>query len=78
MTDIKDLRRRVKKIIDTADDTTVKMVHAMLEVKLENDWWDELPPSARKEIDEAIKEIDTGKGISHEQIMKTYPQWFTK
>ena len=71
MTDIKDLRRRVKKIIDTADDTTVKMVHAMLEVKLENDWWDELPPSARKEI-------DTGKGISHEQIMKTYPQWFTK
>ncbi len=74
----KELREKVKKYIDEADDTTVKMVCAMLEAKQESDWWDELPEEVQQEIDEAIKELDAGKGIPHEKVKEMYPQWFRK
>ena len=64
----KELREKVKKYIDEADDTTVQMVCDMLEAKQEEDWWDELPGGVQQEIDEAVKELDEGKGISHEKM----------
>ncbi len=42
------------------------------------DWWDELPKETQIEIDQALKELDKGKGVSHEKIAKMYPQWFKK
>lgn len=36
---VKQMRREVKKYIDTADTKVLKMVHAMLEVEKESDWW---------------------------------------
>jgi flavoprotein len=36
---LKQMREDVKKYIDTADAKVVKMVHAMLEVENEGDWW---------------------------------------
>lgn len=73
-----ELRDEVKKIIDTADDTTVKMIHAMLEVKQETDWWNDLPEDVQEQIDNAVKELDNGKGISHDKMQEMYPQWFKK
>ena len=78
MNAVKQMRQEVKKYIDNADDTTVKMVYAMLEAKQENDWWDKLPSDVRKEIDEALVELDKGKGIPHEVIMKKYSKWFSR
>jgi len=74
----KGLREKVKKYVDEADDTTVKMVCAMLEAKQESDWWDELTEEVQQEIDEAIKELDAGKDIPHEKVKEMYPQWFRK
>ena len=78
MTEANILKKQVKKYIDTADEKVVKMVHAMLEVNAEKDWWDDLPKQVRTEIDEAQKELDKGKGIPHEKVKKLYPQWFSK
>ncbi len=36
---VKQMRSEVKKYIDAADAKVVKMVHAMLEVEKESDWW---------------------------------------
>jgi hypothetical protein len=36
---VKQMRLEVKKYIDSADSKVVKMVHAMLEVEKESDWW---------------------------------------
>ncbi|MEP7232748.1 MAG: hypothetical protein ABI691_20985 [Ginsengibacter sp.] len=41
------------------------MVHAMLEVNAENDWWDDIPADVKDEISESLKELDEGKGVSH-------------
>jgi hypothetical protein len=78
MDPVKQMRQEVKKYLDKADDKTVKMVYAMLEAKEENDWWDELPPKVKAEIDEALLELDKGKGLPHETVLKKYGKWFSR
>ena len=78
MDNTKEIRKRVKQYIDKTDDTTVKMIYAMLEAKEEKDWWDELPAEIQNEIDAALKDLDKGKGIPHEVVLKKYSKWFTK
>ncbi len=78
MEDLKAIRKKVKKYIDEADDTTVKMIEAMLKVKEENDWWDELPVASQEVVEKALKDLDNGKGISHSKVKQMYPQWFAK
>ena len=73
----KDMRKEVKKYVDVADDKVVKMFYAMMESDQE-DWWDKLPKKVQAEIDEALTELDNGKGIPHEVVMKKYSKWFTK
>ena len=73
-----EIRKKVKKYIDEADDHVVKMVYSMLEADREDDWWDELPPAVQKSILKAEKELREGKGIPHEVVMKKYSKWLTK
>lgn len=73
-----EMRKKVKKYIDEADDKIVKMVYSMLEAEREDDWWDDLPKDVRDSIDKAIAELDAGKGIPHEVVMKKYKKWFTR
>jgi predicted transcriptional regulator len=78
MSAVKQMRKDVKKYIDTADDKVVKMVHAMLEVDAEADWWDTMPDEVKADIELAIKQADKGEVLTHEEVKKKYPQWFTK
>ena len=50
MDPVKKMRSEVKKYIDTADEKVVKMMHAMLEVDAEADWWDAMPDEVRKSV----------------------------
>ena len=75
---VKQMRQEVKKYIDNADDTTVKMVYAMLEAKQEDDWRNKLPSTIQKEIDEALVELGKGKGMPHEVVLKKYGKWFSR
>lgn len=70
MDEVENLKKQIKKYIDTADVKVVKMVNAMLEVDSENDWWDDLSIDVKNEIDKALKDLDEGKGISHERVKK--------
>ena len=38
MNDVKILKKEVEKYIDNADESVIKIVHAMLEVNAKNDW----------------------------------------
>jgi hypothetical protein len=78
MSEGRQMREEVKKYIDEVDDTTVKMIYAMLEVKRETDWWDELPQNAQNDIDSAIQDLDNGKGVTHEKVQQLHPEWFKK
>lgn len=38
------------------------------------DWYDELTPEQKKGIEKARAELDSGKGIPHEEVMKSIRQ----
>ncbi len=75
---VKKMRSEVKKYIDTADEKVVKMIHAMLEVDAEADWWDAMPDEVRKDVELSMKQADNGEVLTHNEVKKRYPQWFTK
>jgi len=72
------MRKEVKKYIDTADEKVVKMVHAMLEVDADADWWDAMPEEVKADVEIAIRQADKGDVLPHDEVKKKYPQWFTK
>jgi len=41
-------------------------------------WWNGLPESVKKIILKAEKQLDEGKGIPHEVVMKKYSKWLIK
>ena len=72
------LRQEVKKYIDNADEHVVKMVYAMLKADSEADWWDELEEEEKASIERGLDDLKNGRVISHEEVMKQYPQWLSK
>lgn len=78
MDTIKQMRKDVKKYIDTADSKIVKMMHAMLEVDAEAGWWGEMPDDVKTDVEEAIRQADNGETISHAEVKKKYAKWFTR
>lgn len=86
MTATEVLRKEVKKFIDKADDKSLRMVKAILEIEQEEDEanmeeenWDDLPEELKARIDRAIKQGDEGGGMPHEEVVaKYYSQWFRK
>jgi len=55
---IKDIRKEIKKSIDLADDKTVKMIYAMLEVEHKEDAWTDAAFIA--EMDRRTHEYEAG------------------
>ena len=74
----KVMRQEVKNYIDTADVKVVKMLHAMLEVDAETEWWDTIPDIVKSDIDAALIESENGDIIPHEEIKKQYQKWIVK
>jgi predicted transcriptional regulator len=72
------LREEVKQYIDMADEKVVKMIHAMLEVEHESDWWDELGDETKSSIEQGLKDARAGRVISHDVVMKKYRKWLSK
>jgi hypothetical protein len=72
------LRKEVKRYIDTADVKVVKMIHAMLEVEQESDWWDELSEEAKSSINRGLKQAQAGELTPHEVVMKKHRKWLSK
>lgn len=74
----KVMRQEVKKYIDAADSKVVKMVHALLEVDADNDWWDTMPTTIKNDVDIALKQAKNGQVTPHEEIKKRYQKWIAK
>jgi hypothetical protein len=67
---VKQMRKDVKKYIDTADPKVVKMVHAMLEVESESNWLED--EQVLSILAERSTQYKTGKvkGVSWETAKK--------
>lgn len=74
----KIIRQEVKKFIDAADLNVVKMMHAMLEVDANNNWWNEMPAKVEADLQAALAESTKGKTTPHGTIQKRYQKWIVK
>jgi predicted transcriptional regulator len=78
MDTVKIMRQEVKKYIETADEKVVKMMHAMLEVDADSDWWDIMPEKVKADVEAALLESEKGQVTPHEEIQKRYKKWLAK
>ncbi len=75
MNDITLIKKQAKKYLDNADEKVVKMVHAMLEVDAQQDWWDDVSEEAKASITQGLKDAETGRVTSYKEVMKKYKKW---
>ena len=74
----KVIRQQVKSYVDTADLKVVKMIHAMLEVDADDDWWDTVPDKVKEDVEAALIESENGIVIPHAEIKRRYKKWIVK
>lgn len=75
---VAELKKEVIKNIGKADERVLKMVNAMLIADQEEDWYDELPDDVKLSIENGLDDIENGRTIPHEVVMKKYKKWLTK
>lgn len=81
MAPIDVLRKEVKQYINKADEKSLRMVKAVLEIRMEEDgedWWDELPDEVLASVELSLKESEQGGGVPHEEMVEKYRKWFKK
>lgn len=77
MDEVTILKNKAKKYLDNADEKTIKMIYAMLEVDAQNDWWNDLSEPAKNSIQQGLKDVENGKVIPHKEVMKKYNKWLS-
>ena len=61
----------IKKLAETEDVSVVKAIQKIFNRK-KKDFWEELPPEQREEIEEGEREIERGEYVTFESILKKY------
>ena len=59
----------VKLILNTNDVGLINQIKALFKDK-DRDWWNELPPSVKKGINESIEQANRGEFISYDEVKK--------
>jgi hypothetical protein len=78
MDELNELRKQVKKIVDTASEKELELVFHMLDGSKRKDWWDEIDGKQKDAIGKGLKQLDNGLGIPHEEVMRKYTKWLKK
>ena len=69
-----ELKNKIFSQIDSLDSNKIEEFYGVLlnfiNSKREENEWLEITDHQRKGIDAAIQELDSGKGISHQEVMK--------
>lgn len=78
MSELQELRKQVKRIVDTASEKELEMVFHLLDASKGKDWWDEISNDQKKAIDKGIMQLDKGLGVPHEEVMRKYAKWLKK
>jgi predicted transcriptional regulator len=77
MDDVTIMKNKAMKYLDNADEKTIKMIYAMLEVEAQSDWWDDLSEPAKDSIQQALQDVENGKVTPHKEVMKKYKKWLS-
>ena len=76
--EVKALKKEIKKNIEAANEKTLRIIHQILQIEDEQDWWDDLPKEVQEAIDEGIEQANKGQVFSHETFLKRNKLWLKK
>ncbi len=62
----------MKKLVDHADEKSLKMVSALLDSEQEYDWWDNLRENAISSIEQGLKDAKEGRITPNGEVIKKY------
>lgn len=69
----------IEQLIQVQDEKLLLVIKSMLDFGLKHqqqqekpDFWEELTEAQRSRIDRAIEELESGQGISHEEVMTRF------
>ena len=57
------------------NNTTTLRRFIALKKEQEKDWWDQLGPEEKAEIEEGLSQADRGEVVSHKEVMAKYKKW---
>ncbi|MBX2968769.1 MAG: hypothetical protein KF803_05325 [Cyclobacteriaceae bacterium] len=73
----KEITAKINRINDTQLlENLDAIVDDLLAKSLGKDFWDDLPASLKSGIEKAEKDMNEGKGLSHEEVMREVKQKF--
>ena len=78
MDQVETMRQKVKRYIDNADESIIKMIYAMMETDVDSDWWKNMPDNIKEDVAAALQESESEILTSHETIQKRYQKWLVK
>lgn len=61
----------IKMLLETNDETIIASLKKIFKTE-KKDFWDELTPEQKEEIEESDKQIERGEFILYEDLMKKY------
>lgn len=77
---VQSLDNKIVSYLSLLSDKKKKAVLTVVKTFAEDevDIWDEMPDEIKAEVDKGLKELDAGKGIAHDKVMKKYAKWLKK
>jgi uncharacterized protein HemY len=77
-TEVKALKKEIKKYVKTADERLLRLMYTMLETDSQKDWWTTLPKKVKNNIDIATSQVMKGQVISQSEFLKQNKKWLKK
>ena len=78
---VADLKIKIFRQVDSFDSTKLEEFYGIMlnyiNSKIEDDEWIGLTDDEKQAIEAAIKELDMGEGIPHDQIMEKFRKKYT-
>ena len=74
------LDKEINEYLTTLNPQQKKTVLTVIKTfaKEKDDWWDEISKEQQLATDESIVQMNSGKVIAHDDVMKKYKKWMKK
>lgn len=66
----------ISKIINSDDEKQLQAVKSILDIKDDEDFWDELSVEDQAAIDEGLNQLEKGKYVSHQSVKEEITRRF--
>ena len=66
----------ISKIINSDDEKQLQAVKSILDIKDDEDFWDELSVEDKVAIDEGLNQLEKGKYVSHQSVKEEITRRF--